>query len=182
MDFQKALDEVGYIPRGRELIDNNQRDIRRTRIMSRQEFEMPEEYKKNLAHLTDFLETREGYRAEIKAALARGVKVSPGDQAMVDEKLREFDRIIDGLEKSLAEEYERYQTEKAKEAAISENIAEGMDAMKRLYIMMKHGKPDLLEEFTKCLDPLTPEDREQFFDEVAILESTKLDAILKGEA
>ncbi|MFN0139350.1 MAG: hypothetical protein ACKVQW_04595 [Pyrinomonadaceae bacterium] len=34
----------------------------------------------------------------------------------------------------------------------------------------------------QCLDPLTPEEREEFFDEVAILESTKLDAILKGEA
>lgn len=150
--------------------------------MPRKEYEMPEEYKKNLAHLTDFLETRERYRAEIKAALARGVKVSPSDQAMVDEKLRDFDRIIDRLEKRLAGEYERYQAEQAKEEEISEKIAEGMEAMKRLYIMMKHQKPDLLEEFTKCLDPLTPEDREEFFDEVAILESTKLDAILKGEA
>ena len=150
--------------------------------MEQKEYEMPEEYKKNLAHLTDFLEAREGYRAQIREGLARGVRVSAADKSMVDEKLREFDSVIDGLEKLLAEEYERYQTEKAKEAEISEKIAQSRELQRHLYIIIKHQKPHLLESFTQCLDPLTPEEREEFFDEVAILESTKLDAILKGEA
>ena len=150
--------------------------------MEQKEYEMPEEYKKNLAHLTDFLEAREGYRAQIREGLARGVRVSAADKLMVDEKLREFDLIIDGLEKGLAEEYDRYQAEKAKEAKMSELLDQASEISKHLYIIIKHQKPHLLESFTQCLDPLTPEEREEFFDEVAILESTKLDAILKGEA
>jgi glutamyl-tRNA reductase len=149
--------------------------------MEKKEYEMPEEYKKNLAHLTEFLEAREEYRATIKAGLARGVKVSAADKAMVDEKLREFDQIIDRLETSLAAEYDRYQAEQAREEEISEITAQGMDAAKRLYIITKYQVPHLLDEFTKCLDPLSPEQREEFLDEVAILEATKLDAILKGE-
>lgn len=149
--------------------------------MDQKEYEMPEEYKKNLAHLTEFLEAREGYREQIRDASARGVRVSAADKAMVDEKLREFDQIIDTLEKGLADEYERYQAEKAKEAELSEKIAQGTEAVKHLYIIIKHQKPHLLESFTQCLDPLTPEEREEFFDEVAILEATQLDAILNGE-
>lgn len=150
--------------------------------MTQKEFEMPEEYKKNLAHLTDFLDARERYREQIRDATARGVSVSAADKAMVDEKLREFDGIIDGLEKGLAGEYERYQAEMAKEAEIEELIEKGWESSKRLYIIVKHQTPHLLEGFTEAsLGPLTPEEREEFLDEVAILESTKLDAILKGE-
>ncbi len=149
--------------------------------MAQKEFEMPEEYKTNLAHLTEFIEAREGYREQIRDALVKGVRVSAADKAMVDEKLREFDRIIDSLEKDLAEEYERYQAEQAKEAEFSEKIDQANETMKHLYIIVKHQTPHLLESFAQCLDPLTPEMREEFFDEVAILEATKLDAILKGE-
>ena len=150
--------------------------------MAHKEYEMPEEYKQNLAHLADFIDAREGYRTTIREGLARGVQVSAADKAMVDEKLREFDGIIDGIETDLAAEYDRYQAEMAKEAAISESIAKGWEAQKRLYIIIKHTKPHLLESFTKTLDPLLPEQREEFFDEVAILEATKLKQILNGEA
>ena len=150
--------------------------------MEQKEYEMPEEYKKNLEHLSDFIEAREGYRKQIRDASARGVRVSAADKAMVDEKLLEMDKIIDGLEQKLAEDYERYQTEKTKEAEISDKIREGWEASKRLYIMTKHQMPHLLESFTECLDPLSPEQREKFFDEVAILEATKLKEILNGEA
>lgn len=145
------------------------------------EYEMPDDYKKNLAILTEFLEAREGYRQMIKDGLANGVRISPSDKAMVDEKLSEFDRIIDGLEQQLANEYERYQAEMANEAKISESLDRSWEATKKLYIIIKHQKPHRLQSFTECLDPLSPEQREQFFDEVAILEATKLDAILKGE-
>ena len=150
--------------------------------MKQKEYEMPEEYKRNLAHLTDFLEAREGYREQIREASARGVRVSPADKAMVDEKLREFDQIIDNLEKGLAKEYERYQAEQAHNAEIADIMDKSWEAQKRIYIIIKHQKPHLLESFTETLEPLTDEDREQFFDGVAILEATKLDAILKGKA
>ncbi|MBK8467157.1 MAG: hypothetical protein IPL32_15150 [Chloracidobacterium sp.] len=146
------------------------------------EYEMPEDYKKNLVHLTEFLEAREGYRAQIKEGVARGVHVSPADKATVDEQLREFDRIIDGLEKGLAEEYDRYKAEKAREAEMSASVDRAWEASKRLYISIKHQKPHLLEKFTETvLGPMPIETREEFLDSVAILEATKLDAILKGE-
>ncbi len=149
--------------------------------MEKNAYEMPDEYKKNLAHLTDFIETREGWRVYIKDALARGVSVSPADKAMVDEKLREFDQIIDNLEKMLAEEYERYQAEQAHNAEIAEHLDKADAAVQRIYIIIKHQKPHLLESFTKTLEPLTDEERQQFLDDVAILESTQLQAILNGE-
>lgn len=150
--------------------------------MQKKEYEMPEEYQKSLAHLADFLEAREGYRKQISEAHARGVQVSAADKALVDATLRDFDKTIDELESALAKEYDRYQAEMAKEEKISESVNRAWEATKRLYIIIKHQQPELLESFTKNLDPLTPEDREQFFDEVAILESTNLQAILNGEA
>ena len=150
--------------------------------MDKKEYEMDDDYKRNLAHLSEFLDARESYRKTISDALASGVKVSSADQALVDEKLREFDRIIDGLEASLAEEYDRYQAEMAKEAEIKQSLAKAWESQKKLYIIIKHQKPHLLESFTECLDPLTDDEREQFFDEVAILETTKLRAILDGTA
>jgi hypothetical protein len=57
-----------------------------------------------------------------------------------------------------------------------------VESVKRLYIITKHQVPHLLDSFTEAaLGPLTPEMREQFLADVAVLESTKLDAILKGE-
>ena len=42
--------------------------------------------------------------------------------------------------------------------------------------------PHLLESFSEaCLGPFLPEEREQFLDDVAILEATQLDAILTGK-
>lgn len=147
-----------------------------------QEYEMPEKYKRDLAQLSQFLEDREAFRQQIKDGIARGVRVSPADKAMTDEKLRELDRAIHALEQALAEEYDRYQAEMAKEADTSKSIAAGWEATKRLYIIIKHQKPHLLEGFTEAaFGPLTPEQREEFLDGVAILESTKLDAILNGE-
>ena len=150
--------------------------------MQKKEYEMPEEYQKSLAHLADFLEAREGYRKQISEGLARGVQVSAADKALVDATLRDFDKTIDELETALAKEYDRYQAEMAKEEKISESVNRAWEATKRLYIIIKHQNPDKLESFTKCLDPLTDEQREQFFDEVAILESTNLQVILNGEA
>ncbi len=148
--------------------------------MQQKEYEMPDEYKQNLAHLAEFIDERQGWQDMITDGLARGVRVSPADKAMVDEKLREFDQMVENLEQRLADEYERYQAEKAHEDEMSELLDKANETSKRLYIIIKHQTPHLLEEFTKCLDPLLPEEREQFLDEVAILEATKLDAILSG--
>ena len=153
----------------------------RTGIMANKEYEMPAEYKHNLAQLTECIEAREGYREQIREALARGVRVAAADKAFVDQKLLEFDAVIDNLERLLAEEYERHQAEMAREESMMEAIDKANELRKQIYIIIKHTQPHLLESFTKTLDPLLPEEREQFFDEVAILEATKLKEILNGE-
>ncbi|MEQ1646619.1 MAG: hypothetical protein ABL959_24405, partial [Pyrinomonadaceae bacterium] len=130
--------------------------------MQNKEYEMPDEYKQRLEHLAGFLDARERHRELIREGVARGVRVSAADKALMDEKLREFDVLIDSLEKALAAEYDGYQAEKASEAEISAKIAKADDATKRLYIIIKHQSPHLLESFTECLDPLTPDEREQF--------------------
>jgi hypothetical protein len=97
--------------------------------------------------------------------------------------LSEFDEKIDDLEQSLGDEYQRYQAEQAKEEDLSKKAADAMDAVKHVYLIIKHQKPDLLESFQEAaFGPLTPEMREEFLDDIAILEVTKLDAILKREA
>ena len=143
--------------------------------MTQKEFEMPDDYKANLAHLTQFLDDRERLSQQIK-------DLPPHLLSEATVQLRKFDEIIDGLEKELAAEYERHQAAMAREVVITEKSDEMMERMKEAYIIIKHQTPHLLESFTTCLDPLTPEDREQFLDDVAILEATKLDAILNGEA
>ena len=150
--------------------------------MERKEYEMPDEYKQNLAHLTDFIEAREEFRQQIRDGLAAGVRVSAADKALVDEKMREFDVLIDGLERELAEEYERYQAEIAKEAEFSAGVAEMYEQQKHIYIIIKHETPHLLESFTeRVLQPMPEDMLEEFYDDIAILEATQLDAILKGE-
>jgi len=150
--------------------------------MERKEYEMPDEYKQHLAQHTECLEAREEFRQQIRDGLAAGVRVSAADKAMVDEKLREFDRIIDRVEKELAEEYERYQAEMAKEAEFAARVAEMYEQQKHIYILIKHETPHLLDSFTeRVLSPMPKDMLEEFYDDVAILEATQLDAILNGE-
>ena len=150
--------------------------------MAQKEFEMPEEYKLNLAALNECLEAREDFRAQIKAAEARGTQGPPEMKVILEKTFREFDQKIEQMEMLLAEEYERYQAEQAKEAKISEKAKDMMETMKELFVVMKHKQPELVESFTKDVIAPMPDDlREEFLDGVAILESTKLDAILKGE-
>ena len=143
--------------------------------MAQKEYEVPDEYKRNLAQLAEFLEDRERFvksMADVPAHLMDDAKA----------QLRKFDDGIEGLEKLLAEEYERHQAEQANEAEITESVDKGWEASKRIYIMIKHQTPHLLESFTKqVLDPMDEDLREEFLDAVAVLETTKLDAILKGE-
>jgi benzoyl-CoA reductase/2-hydroxyglutaryl-CoA dehydratase subunit BcrC/BadD/HgdB len=150
--------------------------------MTQKEFELSEEYQRGAAALAEFLEAREEWRATIKAANARGHKVSAADRALVDTKLREFDEMIEELEQSLAKEYERCRAEHEKEAKIERQVEKMWELQKHIYIHVKHETPHLLESFTeRVLGPLPDDMREEFLDGVAILEATQLDAILKGE-
>ncbi|HLA95257.1 MAG TPA: hypothetical protein VK612_06015 [Pyrinomonadaceae bacterium] len=143
--------------------------------MRHQDDEMPEEYQQNAATLAAFLEDRERFRAELK-------DMPPHLQAKLKAELPKFDRTIDELEALLAKEYERIQTAKAKDAQVTELVDDAWEKSKHIYITIKHQTPHLLDSFTKqVLDPMPEDMLEEFLDGVAILETTKLDTILKGE-
>lgn len=144
--------------------------------MSKIEYEMPEEYNKNMAILLDFIEARERYREELKV-------IPPwinGDE--VRKAMAQLDESIEKIETALAKEYEDFQAQKSNEAKVSKAIADAWEASKKIYIGIKHQKPQLLEKFvTQCIDPIPDELREKFYDEVAVMEATQLDEILKIE-
>lgn len=143
--------------------------------MTHKEYEMPDEYKYQLASLTEFYADRERFAKALP-------EIEPHLLEQYKRKMRELDKAIEDLEKMLAEQYERHQAEMAKEALLQKSLKEAWELTKHIYIIIKHQTPHLLEGFTtECLAPLTPEEREEFFDEVAILETNNLDAILNGE-
>jgi hypothetical protein len=143
--------------------------------MGQEDDAMPEEYLRNAAKLAEFLEDREALQATFKYQ-------TPNVQAKMRPQLAKFDQMIDELETMLATEYERIQAEKAKDARLTELADDAWEKSKHIYIMIKHQQPHLLDSFTeRVIDPMIDEDREEFLDAVAILETTKLNAILKGE-
>ena len=129
---------------------------------------------------------------ELRATIAKQIHQTISLKRIRDAKvlLAGFDKRIPELERELAEHraegvrrVEQHRNEHAREAELSKKVAECTEMVKRLYIITKHQAPHLLDSFTnECLAPLTPEMRVEFFNDVAVLESTQLDAILKGEA
>jgi len=144
--------------------------------MKQEDIEMPEDYKERLAQLTEMLEARE-------ELVKHAGEVPADERAHYNSQLRKLDKTIDEMETMLAKERDRIELVRAKEADLSAKIAVAWDLQKQIYIHIKYELPDQLADFTeKVLGPLPDDVREEFLDDVAILEATKLDAILKGEA
>ena len=139
--------------------------------MNEKEYPMPDDYKEKSAQLLEFIETRDRVLAAYK-------DMTPEQRRAVQEPLKTLNESIESLEKYLAETYEAYQKERRIEKEKEKAIDRGMRAAQVIYITIKHRQPEKLEEFTKVLEPLSPEEREEFFDGVAILEATELDEIL----
>ena len=192
--------------------------------MDRIEFEMPDEYKRNLEILMDLLKDRDEYQ-ELLPTLAPDVRA----EAMP--AFQELCAACDDLEQKLADEYERYQNEqnefarrraerkhkhltwaaktllhlqrtKSPEAARAFELAmiedktpeeekefyfyvkmqEAEELSEKRYIIIKHTKPHLFEEFHQIsVDSLTPEELQEFLDRIAHLEATQLEDILAGK-
>lgn len=139
--------------------------------MSEKEYPMDEDYNEKSANLIRFVEKRDKVLAAVK-------HMTPEQRRAVQEPLKILNESIEALEEYLAEAYEEHQRELRAEKEKKEIFKRMRRKMHELYIVMKHQFPEKLEEFTKCLDPMSPEQREDFFDQVAILEATELDEIL----
>jgi hypothetical protein len=141
--------------------------------MSEIVYEMPDEYNKNMAILLEFIEARERYRKEL-AVIPPWVN---GNE--VRDALAQLDKSIDSIEKQLAEEYEAFQREKSQETEMSGIIERGWEAANKIYLGIKHETPHLLEKFVKqCIDPMPEELQNKFYDDVAVMEATRLDEVL----
>lgn len=142
--------------------------------MKEKEYPMPDDYKQYVAQLLDFIEMRDEFLVTMK-------DMTPEEIREVQEPLKVLNENIEGLERDLADRYEAYQKERRVEEEQIRIINIGLRKLQELYILIKHLKPEELEEFTKTLEPFSSEERKEFFDGVAILEAQNLDEILAGK-
>jgi len=125
--------------------------------------------------LTELLEARDYYAKQIK-------DLPPHLAAEANAQMRKLDETINSLESLLAQEYEYYKAEKEREAELDVAINEAWESSKHIYIFIKHKSPQMLEKFTNQVLAELPADLlEEFYDEVAVLEATKLNEILTGK-
>lgn len=143
--------------------------------MSKTSYEMPPEYHKNTALLLELLEKREYFEKKL-----RELPLNFTDE-MKREKI-EIDKNIEDFENALAIQYEAVQLQKAVEAKLNETQNRLLLRTMEMYINIKHKAPHLQEGFEKMIDEnFSPENAEEYLDQVAILEATRLNEILGVE-
>lgn len=138
--------------------------------------ELPADYKFNANKLAEFIEARDNFLNQYEHL--------PTDaQQKFRVELAKLNKIIDDLEAALAKDYEKIKAERERQAKITSYLDKGNKMAQHLYIIIKHQQPHLLESFEEAaLRPLLEEERQEFLDEVAILEATQLEAVLTGKA
>lgn len=142
----------------------------------KKEYEMPDEYKRNLALLVEMIEERDEY-VRIMPTLP------PGVRAQAKSALDELNCAVEGAERRLAAEYERFQNEQRSREELRETFGRLQATVERIYIVNKHTKPHLIEDFEAVVFQDMPnEEIEEFYDRIAIREAAELDEILKAEA
>jgi hypothetical protein len=140
--------------------------------MKKTEYEMPPEYHENTAKLLELFEMRDEYEKKLRDF----------PLLMTDEMKRgkfEIEREIDKFETALAEQYEAHQLMRTLEDKQEQLVDRMLLQTMEMYINIKHKAPDLLEGFEKLIyESFSPEDVESYLDQVAIMETTRLDEIL----
>jgi hypothetical protein len=143
----------------------------------RKTYEMPQEYKQNLQKLSELLAEREEYEQLLKDS-------PPDVRAEALPILREYDAHLDKIEQALATEYDDHQNRQSKieetEIAKQKAYSRLREHLQRMFIVAKHKfEPELFEKFEKqTLGHLSPEAREEFYDEIAVREAYDLEHIL----
>jgi hypothetical protein len=144
--------------------------------MNEIEYEMPQDYQDSLAFVMDLIEECDAFRRQIPT-LPPWVNV---EEARA--KLAEMEKAIDKAEELLANEYNAYQAHEKAKADLDETNKEVLIRMQMVYIYYKHRIPDKLEEIkAAALNGFTPEEIQDFYDGVAILEATQLEEIIAEE-
>lgn len=139
--------------------------------MNEKEYPMSDEYNEYAAQLLDSIDMRDRVLAAMK-------NMTPEQRREVQETLKVVNENIEDLEKSLAKQYEAYQMERRAEERKNELGNDLWRRMLMMYVVIKHRMPEELDKFTKNLDNLSPEGREEFLDQVAIMETYDLDNLI----
>lgn len=146
------------------------------------EYPPDEEYFQFKAEIEGWIEWRNRLAKKIKY-------LSPTKQRIKRLQLIDFDNKIAKAKKALIAFYKAgQQVERIEEKQIlrSKLIDRALDiaerASEKLYVIIKHQKPHLFEEFHKiATQDLTPEELREFNERIKHLEATKLDDILEGK-
>ena len=144
----------------------------RAKIMNGKEYPMPDSYNKQTAQLLALLEIREKINEQLEFSTAEQRRETVIKSAELDKKIDDFEKLI-------ATHYEAYQLSRIFESEMQKIDARQMVRIQEMYIYLKHRAPkEKFDEFVEIVNTLSPEERENFLDQVAILEATRLNEIL----
>lgn len=143
--------------------------------MKQKEFPMPDDYNKQAAKLVELLEIRDKINEQIEF-------MTPEQRRQFVKDSAELEKKIDSYETLLGGQYEVYQLLRLVETEIEKIDARMLVRIQKFFIFLKHrAPPEKLAEFVEIINILPPEERENFYDQAAILEATELDEILTGK-
>jgi hypothetical protein len=135
--------------------------------MKKKEYEMPDEYKRQLEGLTYLISERDEY--------ARIMPTLPPDiRAKAMPAFRQLNDSVEILEQKLAEEYERFQAEQRDLEEEFERIRIKYleRTVKQFIFIKKNHPPKVLQAFEAAvIEDKSPEEEKEFYDLLAIREA-----------
>ena len=139
--------------------------------MNEKEYPMDEQYNKYAEQLLDFIDTRDRVLAAMK-------DMTPEQRREAQEPLKVLNESIEKIEEHLAKYYKAHQTEQRAEERQNESGDDVWRRMLVMYVFVKQRMPEKLDEFTRNLENFSPEVKEEFLDQAAIMETYDLDELL----
>lgn len=147
----------------------------RGKFVSEKEYPMPDSYKKQTAQLLKLLEIREKIDKQREF-------MTPEHRRETVEKSAELGKKIDDYENQIAAHYEIHQLLRTIEEEMQKIDARQMVRIHKMYIYLKYRAPkEKFDEFIEIVNILSPEERENFYDQVAILEAGDLIRLIAKE-
>lgn len=131
-------------------------------------YEMPDDYKEAMALLLESIELRDTVSESLKHAPPEKVREGRELIALLDKKINQGEAV-------LANEYEAYQKKCRAEEELDAMTEDAVERMAKVLIHFKYNHPEKLEELRDTVTKgYMPEEEQDFYDRVAVLEATQL--------
>lgn len=165
--------------KAKKILGNKERNssVYKPKQVPRKVYEMPPEYNEHLRLLTELLEEQERYEKLLPT-------LPPEVRAEAMPHIAALKESVGELEQKMADEYEDFQ-ERQHELEKGERKkrlagARLQEYLERMFIVLKHkAEPAIFEKFEKSvMSKMSFEDREAFYDDIALRESYDLENIL----